>query len=113
MSTIKFVPRDPIKPIFAIKLSPTIHRVLETISEEEKKMELIKKVLKINPKRVIALKSILDKDNPGTMVVLFDYIYDIIMPKIEIPYNEDGVFTFKIYDIDFNKEINIEELLKL
>jgi hypothetical protein len=113
MSTIKFIPKDPIKPIFAIKLSPTFHKILETISNEERKIELVKKVLNINSKRVISLKIILDENqNYGTMIVIFDYIYEHIMPKIEIPFNEDGSFQFKIFDIDFNKEINIENLLK-
>jgi hypothetical protein len=113
MSTIKFIPKDPIIPIFAIKLSPTLHKILETISNENEKLELVKKVLEINPKRVIALKTILDeKQNSGTMIVLFDYIFEHIMPKIDIPFDDNGTFKFKIYDMDFNKEINIENLLK-
>ena len=76
-------------------------------------MEIKKKVLDIDPKRVVALKQILDGDQQnGTMVVLFDYIYELLMPKVEIPHNEDGSFKFKVYDIDFNKDIHIEKLLK-
>jgi len=113
MSTIKFIPKDPIKPIFAIKLSPTLHKILDTISRENEKLELVKKVLEINPKRVVALKTILDEEQKsGTMVVLFDYIFEHIMPKIDIPFDDSGTFEFKIYDMDFNKEIDIESLLK-
>ena len=113
MTVIKFIPKNPIEPIFAIKLSPTLHKVLETLPDENTKLELVKKVLEINPKRVVALKTILDEnENYGTMVVIFDYIYQHLLPKYEIPFNEDGSFPFKIYDIDFNKEIKIENLLK-
>ncbi|MCK5780454.1 MAG: hypothetical protein KAH04_05505 [Psychrilyobacter sp.] len=113
MSTLKFRGRDPIKPLFAIKVSPTMHKVLETIPDDEDKINLIKTSLDINPKRVVGLKYIVDGEkNNGTIVVLFDYIYEHISPKFEIPFDEDGTFKFKIYDVDFNKPINIEKILK-
>ncbi len=113
MSTIKFIPRDPIKPIFAIKTSPTLHKVLDTLSDEKEKLNLVKNVLGINPKRVVGLKNVLDeKKNNGTIVIIYDYIYEKIMPKYDIPCDEDGFFKFKIYDMDFNTDINIEDLLK-
>ena len=113
MSTIKFIPRDPIKPIFAIKLSPTLFKVLNTFSDEAKKLELLKYVLGIDPKRVIGLKNILDENkNNGAIVIIYDYIYEKIVPKYDIPCDENGVFKFKIYDIDFNRDINLEDLLK-
>jgi len=113
MNTIKFRGKDPIKPLFAIKVSPTFHKVLETISEENDKLNLVKKVFEIHPKRVIGLKYIVDSNKSnGTIIVLFDYIYKHIPPKIDIPFSEDGTFQFKIYDIDFNATINIEDILK-
>lgn len=113
MSTIKFIPRDPIKPIFAIKISPTLSKVLYTILDEEEKLNLIKNVLGINSKRIIGLKSVLDENkNSGTIVIIYDYIYEKIMPKYDIPSDDKGFFKFKIYDMDFNTDINIEDLLK-
>jgi len=113
MNIIKFIPRDPIKPIFAIKISPTLHKVLNTIPDGKKKLDLIKNVLGINPKRIIGLKNILDENkNNGAIVIIYDYIYEKIMPKYDIPCDENGFFKFKIYDMDFNTDINIESLLK-
>ena len=113
MSRIKFIPKDPIKPLFAIKISSTLHKVLGTIIEENKKISLIKEVLGINPKRFIKLKNVLDENkNDGTIVIIYNYIYKRVIPKYDIPCDDKGVFQFKIYDIDFNKDINIEGLLK-
>ena len=113
MSAIKFIPKDPIKPLFAIKVSPTLHKILETIVEESKRVSLTKEVLGINPKRVVGLKNILDENkNNGTMVIIYNYIYKRIAPKYDIPCDNKGIFQFKIYDVDFNRDINIEDLLK-
>jgi len=113
MNRIKFIPRVPIKPLFAIKISPTLHKVLNTFFDEKEKLDLLKNVLGINPKRVIGLKNVLDEDkNNGTIVIIYDYIYERIMPKYDIPCDENGFFKFKIYDMDFNTDINIESLLK-
>jgi hypothetical protein len=113
MSTIKFIPRDPIKPIFAIKISPTLSKVLYTLSDDKEKLDLLKNVLGINPKRVIGLKNVLDENkNNGTIVIIYDYIYEKLVPKYDIPSDEKGFFKFKIYDMDFNTNINIENLLK-
>ncbi len=112
ISTIKFVPRDPIKPIFAINLSPAIHTIIQEIENEEERLRLIRSALKIDPKRIIALNKIISgKDKNGTIVVIFDYIYDKIIPKYTVPYNEDGVFKFKIFEFDFNQDINVEKIL--
>jgi len=113
MNTIKFIPRDPIKPIFAIKISPTLNKVLNTLPDEGERLNLIKIVLGINPKRVVGLKNVLDENkNNGTIVIIYDYIYEKIMPKYDIPCDDNGFFKFKIYDMDFNTDINIENLLK-
>lgn len=113
MNTIKFIPRDPIKPLFAIKISPTLQKVLNTLFDEKVKVNLLKNVLGINPKRVVGLKNVLDeKKNNGTIVIIYDYIYEKIMPKYDIPCDDNGFFKFKIYDMDFNTDINIESLLK-
>lgn len=113
MSKIKFIPRDPIKPIFAIKISPTLGKVLDTLPDEGKRLCLIKTVLGIDPKRVVGLKNVLDENkNNGTIVIIYDYIYEKIMPKYDIPCDDNGFFKFKIYDMDFNTNINIEDLLK-
>ena len=113
MSKIKFIPRDPIKPIFAIKISPTLSKVLDTLLDEKEKLDLLKNVLRIDPKRVIGLKNVLDENkNNGTIVIIYDYIYENIMPKYDIPSDDKGFFKFKIYDMDFNTNINIEDLLK-
>lgn len=112
MNTIKFIPRDPIKPLFAIKISPTLQKVLNTLFDEKEKLNLLKNVLGINPKRVVGLKNVLDeKKNNGTIVIIYDYIYEKIMPKYDIPCDDNGFFKFKIYDMDFNTDINIESLL--
>ncbi len=113
MNKIKFIPRDPIKPIFAIKISPTLSKVLYTLSDEKEKLRLIRNVLGINPKRVIGLKNVLDENKSnGIIVIIYDYIYEKIMPKYDIPSDDKGFFKFKIYDMDFNLDINIEDLLK-
>lgn len=113
MNKIKFIPREPIKPMFAIKVSPTLSKVLDIFSDEKEKLKLLKSVLGINPKRVIGLKNVLDEHkNNGTIIIIYDYIYEKMMPKIDIPSDDKGFFKFKIYDIDFNTNINIEELLK-
>jgi len=113
MNKIKFIPRDPIKPIFALKISPTLSKVLNTLLDEKEKLNLLKNVLGIDPKRVIGLKNVLDENkNNGTIVIIYDYIYEKIMPKYDIPCDDKGFFKFKIYDMDFNTNINIEDLLK-
>ncbi|MEI6856002.1 hypothetical protein [Psychrilyobacter sp.] len=113
MNKIKFIPRDPIKPIFAIKISPTLSKVLATLLDGKERLNLLKNVLGIDPKRVIGLKNVLDENkNNGTIVIIYDYIYEKIMPKYDIPSDDKGFFKFKIYDMDFNTNINIEDLIK-
>lgn len=112
MGIVQFVPRRGIEPIFAIKLSPTLSLVIQEMEEAEVK-KLLKKVLRIKEKRVINLKQVEDSQgNFGHILILYDYVYSKIEPKIAIPQTEDGYFDFKIYQLDFNRAINLENIIE-
>ena len=112
MGVVQFVPRRGIEPIFAIKLSPTLSLVIQEMEEEAGK-KLLKKVLGVNNKRVVALKQVEDSQgNMGHILILYDYIYNKIEPKVSVPQTEDGFFNFKIYQLDFNRTINLENIIE-
>jgi hypothetical protein len=112
MGIVQFVPRRGIEPIFAIKLSPTFSLVIQEMEEEASK-KLLKKVLGVNHKRVVALKQVEDSQgNMGHILILYDYIYTKIEPKVSVPQTEDGFFNFKIYQLDFNRTINLENIIE-
>ncbi|NLK62366.1 MAG: hypothetical protein GX287_02850 [Fusobacteria bacterium] len=112
MSIIKFTPKKPVKPLFAIKLPPIINKICSFLDEKE--MELALKVaLKIDASRMIAVIPVSDiEGNDASILVLFDFKYRLKKPKYVIPETEMGFFDFRIYDIDFNKNIDLEKFIK-
>ncbi len=112
MSILEFLPKHEIEPLFGIKLCHSLHKISDYI-EEEKFEYMVKHALGIDSKRLIKLKKVEDANGEtGTVIILYDYIYKTNKPKVSIPQNEKGYFDFKIYELNFNQEINIEKLIK-
>jgi len=112
MGIVKFVPREGIKPIFAVKLSPSLSKIIQDMDYEQGK-KLLKTVLNVKEKRVVNLKQVEDgQGNFGHIFILYDYIYNKIEPKVAIPQTEEGYFDFKIYQLDFNRAINLENIIE-
>lgn len=112
MAVVQFVPRRGIEPLFAVKLSPTLSKVVQDLSEADAK-SLLKRVLNVEKKRVVNLKQVEDaQGNLGHIFILYDYIYNKIEPRVTVPQTEDGYFDFKIYQLDFNRVINLENIIE-
>lgn len=111
MSIMEFSPNPLIKPLFGIKLSPVLQRVCESV-EAERAENLMLDVMKINSHRVIQLKKVEDvSGNFGMILIIYNHIYIHKKPETQIP-EKDGFFDFKIYELDFNKDIDIEFLIE-
>ncbi len=112
MSVVEFVPKKPIDPLFAIKLPPAVSKICESFQEPELE-DVLKKALKISEERLVHLKTVEDlKGNLGIIFIIYDYKYRLKKPKISIPQTENGFFNFRIYEIDFNKDIDLEKFIK-
>jgi len=112
MTLINFMPNHPLQPIFAVKLCPTMHKLITSLPNLEGE-KLARESLGIKEKRIVQLVPV--KDNlgrEGTILVVYDYFFEKKVPTLDIPQNDDGSFNFKIYDIDFNQEIELENLLQ-
>jgi acetylornithine deacetylase/succinyl-diaminopimelate desuccinylase-like protein len=112
MAVIKFVPKKGIEPIFAVKLNPAFTKLIANLEDEDAEKHM-KAALNINPKRMINIKEVEDaQGNLGYILILYDYIYKEKRPKSVVPQTEDGYFDFRIYQLDFNKDINIENIIE-
>ncbi|MGM0508547.1 MAG: hypothetical protein ACQERZ_05210 [Fusobacteriota bacterium] len=72
----------------------------------------MKKALNISKERVIKLKEVGTADHKKIMIVI---IYDITNPHMEEKLNipqTDGYFDFPIYNVNYNEEIDIEEMIE-
>jgi len=113
MSIIDFVPQKTIKPLFGIKIVPILKNINEIVSEEEYE-KILKKALGIDNNRMINIKEV--EDEKGILekiIIIFNY-KSIVKAKSKIGdiINEKGYFDFPIYEIDYNKKINVEEIIK-
>lgn len=110
MAIMEFTPRNPIKPLFGIKLAPVLQRICEDFEIEDAEALLVD-ALKVDTNRLIQLKRVEDASgNFGMVLVIYDFIYKTKKPLISLP-EKDGFFDFKIYELDFNKDIDIEWLI--
>ncbi|ADO83764.1 hypothetical protein [Ilyobacter polytropus] len=112
MSVVHFVPKGNLNPIFGVRLCPAFHRLLDII-DDKRGETFIKKALNIQKDRAIKFKGFTDKmGKSGTIVVVYDYFNGSENPKLVVPETSDGYFDFKIYDVDYNKEVDIENLIE-
>lgn len=92
-------------------MPPTVNKICDFLENEEIE-DVLKASLKISSKRLVALKVVEDlKGNKGRILIIYDYKYKKRKPKISIPHNQNGFFDFKIYEIDFNKDIDLEKFI--
>jgi hypothetical protein len=111
MTVVHFVSKGNLTPIFGVRLCPVIHRLLDNIDEKRGEV-FIKKILNIQKERAVKFRGFTDKHgNNGTIIIIYDYFHESENPKLIIPETEDGYFDFKIYDVDYNKEVDIENLI--
>ncbi len=111
MSVLEFLPKHEIEPLFGIKLCPPLHKMSDYIDENQFE-DLLKHAMGIKQKRLIKLKRVEDVNGEiGTVVIVYDYVYKTNKPKISIPQDEKGFFDFKIYELNFNQEINLEKII--
>lgn len=112
MAVIKFVPKKGIEPLFAVKLNPAFTKLIIEMENAEAE-RYMKFALNIDPRRMINIKEVEDaQGNLGHILILYDYIYKEKRPKVAVPQTEDGYFDFRIYQLDFNKDINIENIIE-
>ncbi len=112
MSIVHFIPNGNFTPIFGVRLCPSLHRLLDNI-DDKRGEAFIKKIINIQKDRAIKFKGFTDKHGKsGTIVIIYDYFHGSGNPKLIVPETEDGYFDFKIYDVDYNKEVDIENLIE-
>lgn len=112
MALIEFFPRKPLLPLFAIKLPSALCKI-NSILEPNKYELIIKKSLEINEKRLIKFKEVEDsRGELGLIMIVYDYIYNKKKPEVLIPQNERGFFDFNIYELDFNRNVNVESIIE-
>lgn len=110
MAIVEFSPNKPIKPLFAVKLSPILQRLTEFLDEEESE-DVLKRLLGIDVERFVKLQEIEDSlGSRGILLIIFDYMLKNKEPKYELS-NEEGFFNFGIYNIDLNKDIDLEKVI--
>lgn len=111
MSIVQFVPKRGIEPIFAVKLSPSLCKIIDALDRKEAD-KILKSALNIKENRLIDLKEVEDATgNSAYILIVYDYIYVKERPKVVIPQTDDGYFDFRIYQLDFNSVINIENII--
>lgn len=111
MSVVEFVPKEPLKPLFAIKLAPFFFRIHSGLSFDQFE-KIVKEALNIDENRLLDFHSAEDKlGNRYLMMIIFNYKYRHKKPSINLP-EKDGFFDFDIFDVDFNMDIDIEEIIK-
>lgn len=72
---------------------------------------MIRESMIIKKSRLIHIETAEFTPNESTMIlVIFDYLIKKAPPQFEIPI-EDGYYSFLIYDLNFNIEIDIEKLV--
>lgn len=102
---------DPV-PILKIKLPKVLTSLFYSINNEELAYSIIKRDLKINPKRYIVIKSISDEYEEDEIDVLL--VFNVFFDKGKIIRIDDssnwGIVG--IFELDFNLGINIEKMLE-
>ncbi|OQY10386.1 MAG: hypothetical protein B6I28_01075 [Fusobacteriia bacterium 4572_132] len=113
MSIIEFTPQKTIEPLFGIKIMPILKKIHKKMSKEEYE-KIIKIGLGINLNRMIQLKEVEDENGKVELIIIIFNYKSKIKKKIKESriVNEKGYFNFPIYEIDFNKELNVEEIVK-
>ncbi|TDT72584.1 hypothetical protein EV215_0394 [Hypnocyclicus thermotrophus] len=112
MAIVKFYPKGGMKPLFALKLVDTFNKIIQELGIE-KAEEIIKIALNINKNRIIDIREVEDSNGDiSFIVILYDFISKYKRPKTSIPQTEEGFFDFNIYQLDFNRTIDIEKIIK-
>lgn len=112
MTVLTFSPRGDILPVFGVRLCPVLNKLIENL-DDKRAEEYIKKLLKIKKDRAIKFKNYTDnREKRGTLVIIYDYFHGSHSPKLLIPETDDGYFNFKIYDVDFNTDVDLEKLIE-
>ena len=111
MTVVNFSPLGDILPVFGIRLCPVLNKLVEGF-DDKRAEEYIKKLLKIKKDRAIKFKTYTDnRDKRGILVIVYDYFHGSHSPRLLIPETEEGYFNFKIYDVDFNTDVDLEKLI--
>ena len=112
MTILKFSPQGDILPILGVRLCPILNKLIDGL-DEKRSEDYIKKLLKIKKDRALKFKGYTDnRERRGTLVIIYDYFHGNHNPRLLVPETEDGYFNFKIYDVDFNTEVDIEKLIE-
>jgi len=112
MTIVKFSPQGDVTPILGVRLCPILNKLIDGL-DEKRSEDYVKKLLKIKKDRALKFKGYTDnRDIRGTLVIIYDYFHGSHSPRLLVPETEDGYFNFKIYDVDFNTEVDIEKLIE-
>lgn len=112
MTIVKFSPQGDVLPVLGVRLCPILNKLIEGL-DDKRSEDYIKKLLKIKKDRAIKFKGYTDnRERRGTLVIVYDYFHGSHSPKLIVPETEDGYFNFKIYDVDFNTEVDLERLIE-
>lgn len=111
MTVVNFSPKGDIFPILGIRLCPVLNKLLDGLDERRAETQ-VKKLLNIKKERAIKFKGFSDsQDKRGTLVIVYEYFNDSHNPRLLIPETKDGYFNFKIYDVDYNSDVDLEKLI--
>ncbi len=112
MTILKFEPHGEVLPILGVRLCPVLNKLIQGFDDNRAEV-YIKKLLKVRENRAIKFKGFTDnRGKKGTLVIIYDYFHDSHNPRLVVPETEDGYFNFKIYDVDFNTEVDLEKLIE-
>ncbi len=111
MAIIEFKRRDELKILFGIKLPSIVASFYKEIINRKRSYEIIRDTFNIEEGRLINIVDVVDGlGNPASVLVVYDnFISERERLKADL---EIEVFDFNIYELNYNSDIDIEDIIK-
>ena len=111
MAVIKFQKKEEPEILFGIKLPEIVKNLFYEIKNKDRFIEILKETFNIKKDRVLKIVNARDlKGNDTLIIVIFDNFYT---KRNKSKFNvEIEEFNFKIYEFDYNLEVNVEKIIE-
>ena len=111
MAIVEFKKREEPEILFGIKVPEIVKNLSYEIRNKERFTEILRETFNIKKDRFIKMVNARDlKGNDTLIIVIFDNFYTKRnMWKFDFEIEE---FNFKIYEFDYNLEVNVEKIIE-
>lgn len=111
MAVIKFKKREEIKILFGIKLPSIITEFYKEIKNKKRAYEIMRDTLNISDGRLINVVDVIDgAGNLASVLVIYsNFVSEKERLKLDL---EIEVFDFHIFELDYNNNVDIEDIIK-